>query len=193
MSTHRPFTIQPGSPVVSDPQRTKIALSEVATLEHLLDEAPVQRAKEVSKRGAIVLRAPKLRDLREARGYTWRDVAAWLTEHGLSVGVPALVQTQGAAAPKAVTPLIDKRTLAHALATSIASIARLCRDQRIPFVLVGEVRRFDLEAVRAALRASVPGPAKVDVDSPPVRTAGPRTEEVPIPGVRLLSRVGRSR
>ncbi|HXX67191.1 MAG TPA: hypothetical protein VEK07_08420 [Polyangiaceae bacterium] len=49
------------------------------------------------------------------------------------------------------SPLLDKRGLAHALGVSTATVDRLCRQQRIPFVLVGEVRRFDLAAVRQAL------------------------------------------
>jgi hypothetical protein len=94
-----------------------------------------------------------------------------------------------------VTPLVDKRMLAHALGVSIPSIDRLCRSQRIPYVLVGEVRRFDLEAVREALRASAPGPVKAERPSPPAPAPAPArcSEEAPIPGVRLLSRQGGSR
>lgn len=103
-------------------------------------------------------------------------------------GVVEALQTQGPAAPKAVTPLIDKKTLAHALSVSIASIDRLCRDDRIPYVVVGDVRRFDLEAVREALRASAPGPVKVERPAPTAPGATPRADEAPIPGVRLLSR-----
>jgi hypothetical protein len=74
---------------VTDKPSTKIALSEIATLEHLIDQAPARSASEVSKRRAIGILAPKLYELR-AKGYAWRDVAAWLTEHGLAVTVPAL-------------------------------------------------------------------------------------------------------
>jgi hypothetical protein len=70
-------------------QSTKIPLSDLATLEQLLDQAPARRANEVSKRRAIGILAPKLEELRR-KGYMWRDVAAWLTEHGLTVTVPAL-------------------------------------------------------------------------------------------------------
>jgi excisionase family DNA binding protein len=107
-------------------------------------------------------------------------------------GVVEALRAQGPVAPKAVTPLVDKRMLAHALGVSIPSIDRLCRSQRIPYVLVGELRRFDLEAVREALRASAPGPLKVE-HSPAPPAAAPCSEEVPIPGVRLLSRHGGSR
>jgi hypothetical protein len=74
---------------VTDKPSTKIALSEIATLEHLIDQAPARSASEVSKRRAIGILAPKLYELR-SKGYAWRDVAAWLTEHGLAVTVPAL-------------------------------------------------------------------------------------------------------
>jgi hypothetical protein len=74
---------------VTDKHSTKIALSEIATLEHLIDQAPARSASEVSKRRAISILAPKLYELR-GKGYAWRDVATWLTEHGLAVTVPAL-------------------------------------------------------------------------------------------------------
>ena len=48
-------------------------------------------------------------------------------------------------------PLVDKSTLAKALDASIPTIDRLCRASVIPFVYVGDVRRFDVAAVRAAL------------------------------------------
>jgi excisionase family DNA binding protein len=108
-------------------------------------------------------------------------------------GVVEGLQAHAPAAPKAVTPLIDKKTVAHALSVSIATIDRLCRDERIPFVQVGDVRRFDLEAVREALWASAPGPVKVERPAPPAQSATARAEEAPIPGVRLLSRNGGSR
>jgi excisionase family DNA binding protein len=108
-------------------------------------------------------------------------------------GVAEALQTQGPAAPKTVAPLIDKKTLAHALSVSLATIDRLCRDERIPFVQVGDVRRFDLEAVRGKLPASAPGPLKVERPAPPAQSATARAEEAPIPGVRLLSRKSGSR
>jgi hypothetical protein len=108
-------------------------------------------------------------------------------------GVVEALQAQVPVAPRAVAPLVDKRMLAHALGVSIPSVDRLCRSQRIPYVLVGEVRRFDLEAVREALRASAPGPVKVERPSPPAPACAPCSEELPIPGVRLLSRHGGSR
>jgi hypothetical protein len=66
-------------------------------------------------------------------------------------GVAEARQTQPTTRPNPIAPLLDKR--AHALGVSTATDARLCRQRRIPFVPVGEVRRFDLDAVRAALVA----------------------------------------
>jgi hypothetical protein len=75
--------------LVTDKNQTKIALSQIATLEQLVDKTPTRSASEVSKRRAIAILAPKLYELR-SKGYGWRDVAAWLTENGLAVTVPAL-------------------------------------------------------------------------------------------------------
>jgi hypothetical protein len=74
---------------VTDKPHTKISLSSVAHLQQLLDEAAARSDTEVSKRRAIVMLAPKLYGLR-SRGYSWRAVAEWLTEHGLTVSAPAL-------------------------------------------------------------------------------------------------------
>lgn len=74
---------------MTDKQNTKIPLSDLAILERLLDQAPTRGATEVSKRRGIVILAPKLHELR-GKGYTWREVAAWLTEHSVPVTVPAL-------------------------------------------------------------------------------------------------------
>lgn len=68
---------------------TNIALSQIAILEQALDEAPSRNATEVGKAKAIGMLAPKIHALR-AKGYAWREVAAWLTEHGIAVTVPAL-------------------------------------------------------------------------------------------------------
>jgi excisionase family DNA binding protein len=81
-----------------------------------------------------------------------------------------IASVRPAAAPSA---LVDKRECARALGVSTATVDRLCATQRIPFVVVGDVRRFDLEAVRAALE-SVPAEAP----KPTVKLGG----------VRLLSR-----
>jgi hypothetical protein len=68
---------------------TNIALSQIAILEQALDEVPTRNATEVGKAKAIGILAPKIHALR-AKGYAWREVAAWLTEHGVAVTVPAL-------------------------------------------------------------------------------------------------------
>jgi len=78
-------------------------------------------------------------------------------------------------------PLIDKREIARALGISTAKVDRLCRDHRIPFVRVGDVRRFDLVAVREALTEQREGVEHAEVSVP--NRASSR-----IAGVRLLSR-----
>ncbi len=85
---------------MTDKNHTKIGLSQIATLEQLVDKAPTRSASEVSKRRAIAILAPKLYELR-SKGYGWRDVAAWLTENGLAVTVPALQRYLRAAKPPA--------------------------------------------------------------------------------------------
>jgi excisionase family DNA binding protein len=80
--------------------------------------------------------------------------------------------------------LLDKRELAHALRVSVAKVDRLSRDGRIPFVIVGDVRRFDLTAVLAAL------PQQGQPTDERVRPASPARKQV-LAGVRLLSRESR--
>ena len=76
------------------------------------------------------------------------------------------------------TALVTKQALAAQLGISVAGVDRLVRDGRIPFVRVGDVRRFDPVAVRAALEQREPLEA--------ARTRA--TTEAP---VRLLSRGSR--
>jgi excisionase family DNA binding protein len=104
-------------------------------------------------------------------------------------GVVEALQTQTSVAPKLLTPppLLDKRALAHALGVSTAKIDRLVRSGEIQYVLVGEVRRFDLDAVRVALEAR-----RQERD----RARGSTPELARVPGlpsdVRLLSRARRA-
>jgi excisionase family DNA binding protein len=70
----------------------------------------------------------------------------------------AQAQMLEAAAPVEVrvaepAPLLTKQQLAAALGVSTATIDRLCREGTIPFVPVGDSRRFDLASVRQALEA----------------------------------------
>jgi excisionase family DNA binding protein len=96
-------------------------------------------------------------------------------------GVVDALQTQTPVASKAVTPLVDKRALAHALGVSTAKIDRLVKKKEIEYVLVGEVRRFDLDAVRVALEAR-------QQERKHGKTA-PELARAPTPSsVRLLSR-----
>lgn len=68
---------------------TKIAVSELDKLGHLLDQIPPHHETAISKQKAIALLAPKLHAMR-AKGYSWNDVAAWLMDNGLSVTRVAL-------------------------------------------------------------------------------------------------------
>lgn len=97
-------------------------------------------------------------------------------------GAQDALAAQSATTSATSPTLIDKRSLAHALGVSPATVDRLCRNGRMPFVVVGEVRRFDLVAVRAALAQSHGQLA----GSP---TSAPRPAA--IAGVRLLSRRSR--
>lgn len=74
--------------------------------------------------------------------------------------------------PAITARLLCKSELAAALGVSIATIDR---DQAIPFVIVGDSRRYDLAAVLAALAEK----------STPVKAPA-----APPAGVRLLSRGG---
>ncbi len=83
----------------------------------------------------------------------------------------------------AVPALLDKQALAHALDKSTASIDRLVRDGAIPFVRVGDVRRFDLAAVLAALQVV---PATTEKPQPARTRSSPPTTG--LAGVHLLTR-----
>jgi hypothetical protein len=74
---------------MTDSKTTKIALTQIASLEQALDELPARSTTDVGKGTAIGILAPKLDALR-AKGYAWRDIAAWLTEHGVTVTAGAL-------------------------------------------------------------------------------------------------------
>ncbi len=87
---------------------------------------------------------------------------------------------------KGASPLLSKQELATALGVSPASIDRLCRDGKIPYQLVGEARRFDLEEVRASLpkvevhqSPAKPGPVKVRNEQVTVRYSGSRDDKAP--------------
>jgi len=67
----------------------RIPLSEVAKLEQLIAQEPVRAPSEVSKRQAVAMLAPKLYEMRH-KGYAWRDVAAWLSGHGMTMSAAAL-------------------------------------------------------------------------------------------------------
>jgi hypothetical protein len=74
---------------LADKPRAKLPLAELDRIGQLIDEARSPGDVALSKQRAVARLAPKIRALHE-RGYSWRDVAAWLTEHGLPVTAPAL-------------------------------------------------------------------------------------------------------
>jgi excisionase family DNA binding protein len=76
--------------------------------------------------------------------------------------------------------LVDTRDCAHGLGVSTATINRLVNAGRIPFLIVGESRRFEMSAVLAALEQH-------GATENLVARATNKNREV-IPGVRLLSR-----
>jgi excisionase family DNA binding protein len=79
-------------------------------------------------------------------------------------------------------PLLSKQQLASALGVSTATIDRLCRESAIPFLTVGDSRRFELMAVREALSTS-------KAREPP--SSDRRALEVSGSGVRRLTRRSR--
>lgn len=67
----------------------KVPLSDIAKIEQLIAQEPAREPSEVSKRQAIAMLAPKLYEMRR-KGYTWRNVAEWLSGHGLTMTAAAL-------------------------------------------------------------------------------------------------------
>jgi hypothetical protein len=116
---------------MTDTQPTKIALSDVETLQQLLDEVPAHRATTVSKQRAIAMLAPRLHAMR-AKGYTWRTIAAWLMDHGLSVSQ-------------------------HALERYLAHIRRAEAEGRRTAARKGRSRVLDTAATGVASAARAPG------------------------------------
>ncbi len=74
---------------MTDGKNGRISLSQIAILEQALDEAPPRNTTDIGKGKAICILAPKIYSLR-AKGYAWREIAAWLTERGVSVTAPTL-------------------------------------------------------------------------------------------------------
>jgi len=92
-----------------------------------------------------------------------------------------VLETHRLVTPRAAepAPLLSKQQLATALGVSSATIDRLCRERAIPFLTVGDSRRFDLVSVRLSLEAPAVNEPAVTHEQPP--GASPS-------GVRLLSR-----
>lgn len=77
------------------------------------------------------------------------------------------------------SPLVSKQEAARHFNVSTATIDRLCRSGEIPYITIGDSRRFDLVAVRAALETRATQPVASPASSPPETSTG---------GVRRLSR-----
>jgi hypothetical protein len=105
-----------------------------------------------------------------------------LCAHEIALLVAAeLAPTAPSAAPT-FDPLVKREELARLLATSPATIDRLVRSG-MPFVPLGDVRRFDAVACRAWLESRGQQPARETVKSA-ITTAEQNTPT----GVRCLSR-----
>lgn len=64
-------------------------------------------------------------------------------------------------APAVPEPLVSKQVLAARFTISTAKVDRMTREGTIPFVVVGESRRYDVADVRAALEARQAASLKV--------------------------------
>lgn len=73
------------------------------------------------------------------------------------------------------SPMVAKQEAARHFNVSTATLDRLCRTGEIPYVTIGDSRRFDLAAVRAALEARAGAEPKAPpVSSPPETSTGVR-------------------
>jgi len=98
-------------------------------------------------------------------------------------GVEQALSAQKADVPAARAALSAKSVLAHSLGVSPATIDRLSRAGRIPFVYVGDARRFDVAAVIAKLKEGGVPEGATTLETRPLK-------QLREPGVRLLSRKG---
>lgn len=99
-------------------------------------------------------------------------------------GVLDALAAHSAKAP-APAPLATKQAAAAALGISTATLDRRIAEGVVPFVQVGDVKRFDLDAIRAAIVANTPPIAAVERP----HACSPAT---PLAGVRRLSRGARA-
>jgi hypothetical protein len=132
----------------------KIPLSEIAKLEHLMDQEPARAPSEVSKRQAVAMLAPKLHEMRR-KGYPWRDVAAWLSGHGLTLSAAALqrhlrgikhARLRDATRGRGKASGNGKAAAPPALAASAAATAEVPKVSPSPGPSPVEPRQRDLEA-----------------------------------------------
>ena len=140
----------------------RISLSEIANLEQLIDQEPAREQSAVSKRQAVAMLAPKLYEMRR-KGYTWSDVAAWLSGHGMSMSAAALQRhlrsvkhatARGSARGRGKGPGDGNGNASRALAASAPAVA----DATAPAPKVsrpleqpgGESKARDLEQPKVA-------------------------------------------
>jgi excisionase family DNA binding protein len=93
--------------------------------------------------------------------------------------------TSTPSAPSSPAPLLTPHECAAALGVSIATLNRRVNEGAIPYVQIGDARRYDLERVHAALAAAPRVP-----QLPPVASA---PEPQPARGVRRVSAGGNPR
>jgi hypothetical protein len=85
-------------------------------------------------------------------------------------------------------PLVDRRELARCLSVSVAQVDRLVA-QGMPFLVVGESKRFDVAEVRAWCRAKAEQEAAAPSSSAPRALPSRAANDEPATGgVRILSR-----
>jgi hypothetical protein len=150
---------------VTEKKASRIALSQITTLEQALDQAPARNATEVSKARAIAILAPKLHALR-AKGYAWRDVAAWLTEHGVLVTTPALQRYLRTAKPSG--PGRDKRRAASSRSDASGVAGTATQVPPLPSTGV----QAGLAPSQAPRSASTPVQGSTDLSSRPSTRSG---------------------
>jgi len=151
----------------------KIPLSEVSKLEQLIDQEPAREQSAVSRRQAVAMLAPKLYEMRR-KGYAWSDVAAWLSEHGLTMSAAALQRhlrsvrdatARGSVRGRGKSPGDVHGNAPRALAASTPAAANLTAPPPKASLPLGppvvEPKAHELEAPKVALGFAVRPDRKV--------------------------------
>lgn len=108
-------------------------------------------------------------------GFDVRALVALFARELAPLVAEELARTSGQRVADAA-PLVCKQELARVLSVSTPTVDRLTRDGVIPFVRVGDSRRYDVAAVRAALEARTAAEPKAlpASSTPPTLTGGVR-------------------